>query len=567
MPQVVKGAKAEWGTCSRTVLLDIAILTLSYWNNVIVIGSWGWSIIILDAITGSRKAILSGHTKGVRCVTFSSDGRSLASGADDSTIKLWDIQTGGVVRTFLGHTERVLSVSISADYTRIVSGSGDKTICLWDIQTGDCLYTIRQQDTVRYASFSPIDPQHIVSISGRKVWGWDLKGHQILPIYNGTYIAFSPDCTKFALCNGDIVTVQDSNSGTIEIQLHVTAGYAQYCCFSPDGRLLAAAAGRTAYVWDITSLNTYPVGTLVGHTDRIWSLVFSSPSTLISVSGDKSVRFWQIGVLPTDPVTTDPESASLVSSKILSVGLQAKAGIAISSDEEGVVKTWDISTGLCKASFQTPAGDSHWRDARLIDGRLIVVWCRENKIYTWDADKGGSPKIVTTLPSRSLGHLTISIPHSSNINDLRISGDGSKFFCLFEESIQAWSIHTGEPVGKVKPGVGQRFHLDPLQMDSSKIWICLKDSSTQGWDFKVPNSPVPLLDGPTERPLLDIIGGAWQQTVEPSLIKNTVTGKEVFQMPGRYIQPKDIEWDGQYLVAGYESGEVLILDFHHLHPQ
>ena len=95
--------KAEWGTCSQTVSLDTHTLTLAYWNNVIAIGSGKGDIITLDAITGSRVTVLSGHTDEVNCVTSSSDGRSLVSGADDNTVKLWDIQTGGVVRTFLGH--------------------------------------------------------------------------------------------------------------------------------------------------------------------------------------------------------------------------------------------------------------------------------------------------------------------------------------------------------------------------------------------------------------------------------------------------------------------------------
>jgi WD40 repeat protein len=106
---------------------------------------WGGDIIILDAITGSQMAVLSGHT-WVNCLTFSSDGKSLVSGSDDKTVKLWDMQTGGVVKTFHGHTQWVWSVSISADHTRIASGSGDHTICLWDIQTGECLCTIQQPD-------------------------------------------------------------------------------------------------------------------------------------------------------------------------------------------------------------------------------------------------------------------------------------------------------------------------------------------------------------------------------------------------------------------------------------
>ena len=138
-PVVVKGGKAEWGTCYCIVPLNNYPLTLSYWNNVITIGSSNGDIVTLDAITGSRLAVLSGHTHWVNCTTFSSDGRSLASGADDMTVKLWDMQTGGVVRTFLGHSGYVLSVSISTEYARIVSGSYHGAICLWDILTGECL--------------------------------------------------------------------------------------------------------------------------------------------------------------------------------------------------------------------------------------------------------------------------------------------------------------------------------------------------------------------------------------------------------------------------------------------
>ena len=185
---------------------------------------------------------------------------------------------------------------------------------------------------------------------------------------------------------------------------------------------------------------------------------------------------------------------------------------------------------------------------------MVVIWCEDSQIYIWDANKDDSPKTVTTLSSSPWG--------------IRISGDGSKVFFLLEGSIQAWSIPTGKLVGEVKLELEQGFYLDPLQMNGSKIWVRLEDSSTQGWDFDVSDShPVLLSDGSTERPILDFIGGTYWQTKGQSLIKNTVTGKEVFPLSGRYIGPEDVEWDGQYLVAGYESGEVLILDFYHLYPQ
>jgi hypothetical protein len=129
-------------------------------------------------------------------------------------------------------------------------------------------------------------------------------------------------------------------------------------------------------------------------------------------------------------------------------------------------------------------------------------------------------------------------------------------------------MDTGELVGEVKLELRQYHYLDPLQMDGSEIWIRLEDSSTQGWDFGISGSPpIQLSTVSTKRPLLDFIGGTPWQTEDPSWLKDTVTGKEVFRLSGRYARPKAIQWDGQYLAAGYKLGEVLIFDCHHVCPQ
>ena len=539
----VKGLPVEWGMCSRTVFLGQVPLALSYWNNTIAIGSKVRDIIIINGVTGSQLAALSGHTGWVRSLTFSSDGVSLASGSEDCTVKLWDVQTGGVVKTFFGHTNWVHSVSISADYTRIASGSRDETIHLWDIQTGECHCVIKQQHSVYQVCFSPKDPQYLLSVSGKRVWQWDINGHQIPPTYDGSCVTFSPDGTQFALCNRTVVTVQNSDSRAVVAEFHAFNSNTYHCCFSPDSRLVAVTAGYNAYVWDITSSDPHLIETFIGHTGDITSLAFTSPSSLISTSHDKLVKFWQIGGSSTDPAATDPKFIPSTSASIESVSLQARDGIAISSDSAGVVKTWDIVTGLYKTSFQTPAKGYCWRDAQLIDGRLILVWLQDKKLYVWDA---GKDELLQTLDVSESG-----CP--------RISGDGSKIFWLGDELIQAWSMWTWEHVGEVQ--VERGWGLDYLQVDSSRIWVWLKDSSTQGWDFGVlGSSPVPLSNPSIERPCLDLIPNLWK-------IKDTVTGRNIFQLSGGYANVNAAQWDGWYLVVGYQSGEVLILDFHFMHPK
>ena len=547
-PKVVRGTQAKWGACFRTVSLGIHGAALSYWNNTIAVGTWDKKIIILSAITGSQMAVLSGHTGSVHSLTFSSDGRSLVSGSSDNTVKLWDMQTGGVVRTFYGHKGLVSSVSISADYIRIASGSYDYTICLWNLQTGECLCTIQQQQIVVHVGFSPLNPQHIFSISGGKIWEWDIDGHQIPSAYDGHYIIFSPDHAQIALCNWNNITVQNSCSQTIVAKFHIANGTSCYC-FSPDGNLIAAAIENTAFVWDITSQDPYLIGTFTGHTQNITSLVFSSPFSLVSTSGDKLVKFWKIGDLSTDNVTTNAQSTSFPSAWIHSISLQAGDGIAISGDLEGVVKTWDILTGVCKASFQIPAGRPSilsTRDAKLIDNRLIFVWHRDGGIHIWEAEKG-----------ELLQKVKMSCP-----NCLRISGDSSKIICLFDGIVRAWSMWTWELVSEINLSLEGKLYLDSLCTYSPRIWIYSVDSPAQeGWDFGTSDSsPVPF-DPSTGRPPLDFIGGTRSQTKNPCWIRDTVTERRVFQLSGEYASPNDVQWDGQFLVAGYNSGEVLILDF------
>ena len=545
--KVVKGLQARWGTCSRTVLPDSTPYSLACWKNLIAAGLKFGNIITLDATTGICTSTLAGHTGSVESLAFSLDGTSLASGSLDGDVKLWDIQTGGIISTFHCHTHPVLAVSISPDQTMVAIGSGDNKIRLWNTQTGECCCTIDGHHSGIFSvNFSPADSQLILSASfDRTVRQWSTNGHQIGPTYEGKHATFSSDGTHFVSWLEGVAMVRDSSSGIPIATLQAPIGNFGSCCFSPNGKFVAGASDNTIYIWDITSSEPHLIETLVGHTQDIISVAF--PSSIISSSWDGSIKFWQIDVSSTEPVATDskPTLHTSASASIMSISLQAKIGIAISSDSAGVVRTWDISTGHCNASFHTPVGHKSWRDAQLISGKLIFVWCTYKKIHIWDVEKG---KHIQKIEARSRPSTTSP----------RISGDGSKVFLLDQESIRAWSIWTGEAMGEVR--LGDKPIFDSLTVDGSKVCVCFGDSKIQGWDFGIPGLiPIPLSNSHPDRPHLDFIHGT---AICPPRIKDTVTGKEVLQLSRRYERFVKVQWDGRYLVAGYTSGELLILDFH-----
>ncbi|MEQ8999796.1 MAG: tetratricopeptide repeat protein [Coleofasciculus sp. B1-GNL1-01] len=140
-------------------------------------GSYDNTIKLWKLETGEAITTLNGHDSLVNSVSFSPDGKTLASGSGDNTIKLWNLETGEAITTLNGHDSSLNSVSFSPDGQTLASGSDDNTIKLWNLETGEATATLNEHDSwVKSVSFSP-DGKTLASGSGDntiKLWSLDL---------------------------------------------------------------------------------------------------------------------------------------------------------------------------------------------------------------------------------------------------------------------------------------------------------------------------------------------------------------------------------------------------------
>jgi eukaryotic-like serine/threonine-protein kinase len=422
-------------------------------------------------LANASQLSLEGHSSEVLDVTFSPDGKRMASASWDRTIKVWDAASGAETLSLKGHAGAVRSVAWSPDGGRLASASRDQTVKVWDASSGQELLTLTgHAKPVMCVAFSP-DGMQLVSSSGEagkpgEVKLWDAATGQETHTFKEekggvSSVVFSRDGKRLASTRELQITIRNVAGREELLTLTGHSRGVTSLAFSPDGQRLASASlDQQIRVWD-TNIGR-EVLTLRGHTGPVTAVVFSADGKrLVSASFDQTVRLWD---------AADGQELLMFkghTGPIKSVAISADGERLASGGEDRTVKVWDARTEQESHAFKGHIG-AVASVAISADGRRLASAGADKTVKVWEGDSGQE---LLTLNG-----------HTAAVNGVAFSADGQRLASASgDKTVKIWDANNGRELLTFKGHTGP---VNCVAMSRERKWLASAgfDQTVKVWD-------------------------------------------------------------------------------------
>ncbi|MCZ6691280.1 MAG: hypothetical protein O7H41_16965 [Planctomycetota bacterium] len=462
---------------------SVASIAFSPDGKILASGSQDATIRLWDVAFGRQVRKIDAHrpsspvrayesSRGVASVVFSPDGKTLASGGFDNTLRVWEVATGTEKRSFRGHVGPVTSVAFSPNGKTLASGSAggntgiwDYSVRLWDVATGEPIHRPEGHvGSVVSVTFAPDGRTLATGGSDGTVRLWDASSGKELRKIDGPgssveSVAISPDGGLLIASGGIDVPVWDIASGKELIRLKGPSTLISGVAFSPNGRTIASGAqDGTVQFWEVETGRRGRV--LHGHNGYVWTIAFSPDGKRLASAGfDQTIQIWEVatGKKIRHFLAHDGPVASLVFSL---------AGQVIASTSgDGTVRLWNIESGeevLRLTGNRTPQNQV----AISPDGKILAAPGSRGEVSLWEVATG--KKILSVWPR---GGWPLAIAFSPDGKRL-ISGHSDTTALLWDLSPKDW---TGDRARRLERKDLESLWEDLAGEDSHKaykaIWV------------------------------------------------------------------------------------------------
>jgi len=321
----------------------------------------------------------------------------------------------GQVCTLQGHTGAVYSVTFSPDGRILASDSADDTVRLWRVSDSTLLCILEGQES---PTFSP-DGRVLatVALSDGRVQLWQVPDGALLRTLE-TYadgVIFSPEGHILATWQSDRIYLWRVSDGallsTLESDVPGNRDMVIDLAFSSDGQFLATASDDKAVrLWQVSDGRM--LATLTGHADHVWQVAFSPDGRYLASSSVDGVRLWRV-----------PDGSPLLT-------LVGQMDAAFSPDgqflatrsSDYIVQVWRVSDGALLHTMQTPS----WSDRYAFspDGTVLASAGPEgySRILTIGLWRIADGALARTLEWVSVDYVR-AIAFSPDAQTLAVGGD------------------------------------------------------------------------------------------------------------------------------------------------